>query len=166
MKVNPDFEFRIWTLQEVGELVSKNGKGHAVFRDLLSTTKKEKLEAARWFVLWKLGGVVMQVGTMCLKPMGEVLGDAPKQVPDEKGSSLFLLMESEKVASKKFIAATPGHPEVWKAVEAGDVEILSKVGLGLFLTLSHLRRTLFSPKVIFMIPSSRIPPIFPPQSMA
>ncbi len=101
---HPDFDYRLWTDADNRNLVALH---YPWFLDTYDSYRHhiERVDAARYFILFHHGGVYMDLDTECLRPLDRLLnGDAP----------LFAWVASptpaHRVIGNAFMASEAGHP--------------------------------------------------------
>jgi Glycosyltransferase sugar-binding region containing DXD motif len=109
-KLNPCWEFRLWTDEDNLELVKTS------FPELLPTyagydANIKRIDAARYMMLYKYGGVYMDMDLACLRGFNESTFREPNafytaQQHDDWSSA----SNRQQRVANAFMASTPGHP--------------------------------------------------------
>jgi len=100
---NPDYEYRLWTDAQNRQLIV------SCFPWFLSTYDSynhpiERADAIRYFILYKYGGVYIDLDMQALQPIGPLFEDAECFFSVEAGPAI-----ENKVVSNAFMAAPENH---------------------------------------------------------
>ena len=100
---NPDYEYRLWTDLDNHRLIQNH------FSWFLPTYEAythhiERVDAARYFILLKYGGVYIDLDMECLKPVDSLFDQGDIWFSVEAGPSI-----EQKVLSNAFMAAAKNH---------------------------------------------------------
>jgi mannosyltransferase OCH1-like enzyme len=109
LRYNPDWEYRLWTDEDNNALVGNH------FEWFLPTFEKysniQKADAARYFYLYKYGGLYVDLDFECLRNIEPLL----------KGWSIVLGEALDGIVHPAFMYSEPGHP-FWEMVHTALVE--------------------------------------------
>jgi mannosyltransferase OCH1-like enzyme len=107
-RLNPDWEFRLWSDEDLRELIATH---YSSFLDVYDGYQRNisRVDSARLFILHRFGGVFMDLDFACLRPFAEL-----EQPP---GSAIFSFQYADHLKDKlpgqvanNFMGAPPRHP--------------------------------------------------------
>jgi mannosyltransferase OCH1-like enzyme len=106
---HPDWEYRLWTDDDLHELVSRR---FAEISPRLSALPKPimKVDAFRVLLLLAHGGVYVDLDYECLKPIEPLLAGHSCVIAKEPYEHARELYGLEWLPSNAFLASVPGHP--------------------------------------------------------
>lgn len=108
-KLHPDWEYRLWTDEENNDFIKTH---FSWFYPTYKGYDKEikRVDAVRYFLLYKYGGLYVDLDFFCLKNVGPLFEDY-KIVLGQMGNDF----ENHHSIPNAFMASTPKHP-FWESV--------------------------------------------------
>jgi hypothetical protein len=127
-EMNPGWQYRLWTDADLEAFVDREFPDFApIYRSYDVPIKK--VDAARYLILKRLGGVFVDLDFMCLQPLESAL-QGQRLVFGAQHPGTWV--ESNDHVCNAFMASVPGHP-FWNGVEVDlaaryDMPILEAAG--------------------------------------
>lgn len=157
---NPGWDYRLWTDEDLEEFVQVEYPWF-LKTFLCYDAHIKRVDAARYLILNRLGGVYADMDFICLKPLAPLLD----------GRSLVFASQYENVTAHRgdwvcnaWMASAPGHP-FWKGIEE-NLESVKAIGVldatGPFMLSKRVlacRDTLAVDDQPVILPSARIHPV-------
>jgi hypothetical protein len=163
---HPGWEYRLWTDDDLAELVARH---FADVAPLLAALPQPimRIDALRVLLLLAHGGVYVDLDYECLKPLGPLLAGRACVVATEPRAHAQGLYGLDLLPSNAFLASVPGHP-FWRhylrSIFAGGAAGLDPVSASGPLKLRHAidtygpaarELTLVAPEVLSPLPDPR-----------
>lgn len=101
---HPDWEIRVWTDEDNRQLIEQE---HPWFLSTYDSFERDiqRVDAAKYFILYTHGGVYADLDCECLMPVDELV---------DRGGAVFG-KSADRVIECAFIASSPAHP-IWRDV--------------------------------------------------
>ena len=160
---NPDWTLRVWTDDDCRAFVAAEDPGFLPTFDGY-TRQIARVDAVRYLILSRLGGVFVDLDLQCLRPIGPLLQDRLLVIGLEPRS--HARQESAinrgiaEILCPTFMASAPGHP-FWQDVRSalidarGETDILDQTGPFL---LSRVRQAYRGAWPVTVAPASELYP--------
>jgi len=102
--INPTYNYKLWTDIENREFIASY---YPWFLEKFDAYRHniERADAVRYFLLYKFGGVYIDLDMECMRPIDELLTNGEVILSVEAGPLI-----TQKIVSNAFMAAAPGHP--------------------------------------------------------
>lgn len=111
---NPDWDYMLWTDEDNRELIEQYYPQYLDMYDAFPS-KIQRVDAARYFILHRFGGVYADLDFECLRPFDEVISNAQCVFGQEPEAHARDVYRTSAVLSNALMASVPEHP-VWPAV--------------------------------------------------
>ena len=118
-KHNPDWKYWFWTLDEVRQFVTKEYPYFLKIYDLY-TADIFRSDVLRYLILYKYGGMYMDLDMEALKPLDNWTYGFNCIVSEETYEHPFVVREADPPGNivNGFIASRPGHPFIKLAIDS------------------------------------------------
>jgi len=100
------FEYRFWTDVDNRALIENDYPWFLPTYDTYDVAIK-RVDAARYFILHKFGGIYADLDMACLRPLNDLM----------KGADFLLAYQRENCLANAFMAMAPGHSLMQRAIE-------------------------------------------------
>jgi mannosyltransferase OCH1-like enzyme len=127
-ELHPKWQYRLWTDDELDAFVADE------FGDFLSIYRGydvpiKRVDAARYLILKRIGGVFVDLDFMCLKPLDELLAGRSLVFGSQHAGDW---VDTRDHVCNALMAAVPGHP-FWNGIEFDletncDLEVVEATG--------------------------------------